>query len=227
MLEIPSGKLVAVDTETTGLSTWKGDRPFAISFCNAEGETGYARWQVDPFRRLVKINRKEWLTLQKWFADDDITRVWFNGPFDIRMLKAIGIEVRGRNEEVMASMFLSKPDIEVPVALKPLSERYLGIANDDETELKKATQKARRLGAKKGWKLGPKTEADYFMAPPDLLERYARQDALRTMMCWLLSEKWLRDNDQWDVYTQELKLLPITTSMVDRGVLVSNLSSCV
>jgi len=193
---------------------------------------------------LMKINRREWLVLRDWFADDSITRVFFNGPFDIRMLKAIGIEVRGRNEEVMASMFLSKPDIEVPVALKPLSDRYLGIDNDDEDELKKATQKIRkrvtdakdttrkrsalvqaRIDAdrKMGlhrWKLGPKTPADYFMAPPDLLERYARQDALRTMMCWLMSSKWLRDNDQWEAYETELATLPVTTAMVDRGVVI-------
>ena len=220
MLEIPPGSMISVDTETTGLSAWKGDRPFAISFCNQEGETGYVRWQVDPFRRLVKINRKEWLTLRNWFADDSITRCWFNGPFDRRMLAAIGIEVRGRNEEVMASMFLAKPDIEVNVALKPLAERYLGIDNDDEDDLKKATQKARRLGEKKGWKLGPKYPADYFMAPPELLERYARQDALRTMMLWLLSSEWLRKNNQWDSYETELAVLPITTAMVDRGVTI-------
>jgi len=221
VLEIPPGSMISVDTETLGLSTWKGDRPFAVSFCNAEGETGYVRWQVDPFRRLVKINRKEWLALRNWFADDSITRCWFNGPWDRRMLAAIGIEVRGRNEEVMASMFLAKPDIEVKVALKPLAERYLGIDNDDEDDLKKATQKARRLGAKKGWKLGPTYPADYFMAPPELLERYARQDALRTVMLWLLSSEWLRKNDQWDSYEAELAVLPITTAIVERGVLVS------
>jgi DNA polymerase-1 len=241
-----------VDTETTGLVPWKGDRPFAVSFCNEAGETGYVRWRVDPVTRLVVVNRGQWKRLKEWFADPKITRVWFNGPFDRRMLATFGIDVVGRNEEVMASMFLAKPDIEVNVALKPLAEKYLGIANDDEDELKVATQKIRKrvteakdfvrkrsakvqeridvdrkLGLHR-WRLGPEYPADYHMAPPELLERYARLDAERTMMLWLLSSEWLRKNDQWDLYEQELRLLPITTSMVDRGVLVSkkNLRKC-
>jgi hypothetical protein len=39
---IPSGKLIACDTETTGLNPWKGDRPFAFSFCNEKGDAGFS-----------------------------------------------------------------------------------------------------------------------------------------------------------------------------------------
>ena len=245
MISIPSGSLVSVDTETTGLVPWKGDRPFAVSFCNESGETGYVRWRVDPVTRLVIINRREWKELREWCMEPSITTAWFNGPFDRRMLSFFGIGVQGLCHEVMASMFLAKPDIEVNVALKPLAEKYLGIANDDEDELKVATQKIRKrvteakdfvrkrsakvqeridvdrkLGLHR-WRLGPKYPADYHMAPPELLERYARLDAERTMMLWLLSAGWLRKNDQWETYEAELAVLPITTAMVDRGVVIS------
>ena len=94
------------------MDPWKADKPFAFSFCNEEGETGFVRWRVDPFTRMVVVNRKEWRELRDFFAEPSITTVWFNYPFDYRMLGTLAIEVLGPFAEVMFSMFLAKRDFD-------------------------------------------------------------------------------------------------------------------
>jgi len=233
MLHIPSGKLVAVDTETTGLSPWKGDMPYAISFCNEDGETGYVRWKVDPYSRRVIVRRSELVRLREWFSDPSLETVWFNKPFDLRMLRKLGINVAGKTHELMVAMFYFSRTVGENIKLKPLAMRYANIGIEDEIELKRGAAAARRMVKKKAagygkyvgdewkmWKLGPAVEADMWMAPENLAEEYAVGDAQRTMLLWIMASKWLHENDLWDVYEQELETMEVTQALVERGVMV-------
>ncbi len=225
-LPLPFGKLVACDTETTGLNAWKGDRPFAFSFCNPEAETKYIRWKVDPFKREVWPVEKDFFTMKKFFGDSTITKVFHNAKFDVRMLEKSGIPVRGTVHDTMIAMHVLRTDEET-LALKPICAKYVGITDEDEKELHKAVQKARREGKKKGWKIATDEDhgkepakADYWLAPPEICERYATIDAVRAMALWMLLEEKLKEEGLWEIYLEEMQLFWVVYRMESRGVRV-------
>ncbi len=222
---IPSGKLIACDTETTGLNSWKGDSIFAFSFCNEKGESGYVRWEVDPFTRKVKIG-SEYEQIKKFYEDPTIVKVFHNAKFDIRMLERIHIRVEGEIHDTMFAMHCLRT-AEPTLALKPIAAKYANIPADDEEALAKATHKARRKGKKVGWAVatdethGPKSaNGDYWMAPPELCKTYAVRDVHRTITLWLLFRDILKEESVWDVYQEEMQLLKVTMEMEKRGVRV-------
>lgn len=219
MASIPTGKLVAADTETMGLMPWHGDRPFAFSFCNSEGDTGWIRWEVDPFTREVQIVQDEWEELKAFFEDPTITKVFFHGQFDIRMLEAIDIYVKGSIHEVMYAMHAVNSD-EPSFKLKVLGAKYCDIPRDDEDNLKKAVTAERRKAKKLGWKIHKKVECDYWLGPLDLVEAYGVGDAERTMLLWLMCDEAMDELEVRDAYNMEMRLFPITYAMETRGASV-------
>jgi len=223
---IPSGRLIACDTETTGLSPWLGDRIFALSFCNEEGATGYFRWSVDPFTRAVSVPPKDLLEIKCFFENSSISKVFHNAKFDIRMLSMLGVSVKGVVQDTMFAMHVLRT-AEPELGLKPLSKKYLGIPDDDEKALQAATNKARREGKKLGWKVASKethgkdpTKADYWLAPPEICKTYAVRDVERTMPLWLLLEEKLEEEGLRKIYDEEMRLFWVTYKMESRGVRV-------
>jgi DNA polymerase-1 len=223
---IPSGKLIACDTETTGLNPWKGDRPYAFSFCNEEGKTGFFRWWVKPLTRDIVRNWKDYFEMRFFFGNPSITKVFHNAKFDLRMLESMGIKTRGEIHDTMFAMHCLRT-AEPSLALKPLAKKYLGIPTDDEEELRKATLHARREAKKKGWKIATDEShgddpvaADYWLAPPELLKKYAVRDVERTMPLWLLLQEKMKEENVWEVYLEEMRLLKVTYKMESRGVRV-------
>lgn len=86
-LKIPRGKVVAVDTETTGLNVWCGDRIFAVSLCNEAGTTGYCEWPVNPLTREVEPDPTDVYRLRDWSADSRVRKVLHNAKFDLPMFQ--------------------------------------------------------------------------------------------------------------------------------------------
>lgn len=89
------GKHIAFDTETTGLSAWHGDRPFAFAFCNEELETWYAEFPVDPMTRQPKIDKHLLGEIREVLEDTRQVKVMHNGKFDTRMMESIGVKICG------------------------------------------------------------------------------------------------------------------------------------
>lgn len=223
---IPSGKRTAVDTETTGLDGWHGDRVFMISFCNEKGDTGFFDWPVDPFTREVKPKPKELRECMRWFRDASIAKVFFNAKFDIRMLGFHGIETRGPVTEVMFKVRAVFSDLNT-YKLKPLAKRFCEYPDDDDVELHKAVIAARRQAKKKGWKIGEKdpinsnaVNRDYWLAPPAIRQRYAVADAERTMLLDIVFNEGLAETDTRETYDREMEVWPIVYEMESRGIMV-------
>jgi DNA polymerase-1 len=217
--KIPTGDLVAFDTETTGLNPWKGDRPFCISFCNRKGEQGYIRWPVNPFTREVIPEIFTYNMLKEWAEDPFIAKIGHNLKFDVRMLDMIGIKVKGKLHETMFMLHCLN-NVEPTLELKPVTKRYLGIPTDDEEDLHSATCSARRQGKKLGWRLAADVQADYWMAPDSVCRKYNLRDSERTMLLYLLLDSKLDKEGVRKVYEDELRLWPVTYEMESRGVRV-------
>ncbi len=241
-----SGKIIAFDTETTGLHPWRGDQPYTYSFCNEALETKVFEWPVDPFTRQVVPVVKELRAVRRILRDPSITKVGHHIKFDWRMTECrFGFTPRG---PIHDTMFLSHCcDCQAAShRLKDLAYLWLRIPADDETELQAATLRARRMGKSLGWTLGTETKfnldgtkkydaatkADYWMprvvAKQDetvprrwlsLSRKYARRDALRTM---LLFQFFLPLLDELEgarkAYDNELNLWGTTYRMESRGV---------
>jgi len=213
------GKLVSCDTECTGVNPWKGDRAFAFSFCDSEGNTAYIRWKVDPFTREPIVCLKDLVTLQRFFSDPSITKVFHNAKFDIRMLEQLDVTVKGT---VHDTIFLIKTlnSLEPSAKLKDLGRKYLDIPAEDQEDLQKATIRARAEAKKLGWQLGVEVAEDYWMAPSALCKKYAVCDAERTMMLFMLMKDQLEEEKLTATYERELALFPVTYTMEGRGVRV-------
>jgi len=153
---------IAVDTETTGLNKWIGHRPFAVSMCDQKGKTRYWEWPVHPISRNPQIPEKDKQEIREIVGDIDLVKVFFNGKFDTLMLDAIGIGVKGEIAEV-SFMARAVNNLEPTFALKPLAKKYLKIPDEDQKALHRLTVKARRVGKKLGWNLGPVVVTDYWM----------------------------------------------------------------
>lgn len=186
----PSEKEVASDTETTGLNPRHGDRPYCFSFCDRSGTTTVVSFPVDPFTREVKYDKRI-NKIKTYYEDPTKTFIFHNAAFDVGMLEAIGIKIKGQVICTMGLLRLVRSN--VSTALKPFCEQYLGIPTEDEKELVEETRRKRAEGRKRGWKVyepftkssGKKGDEqlapDYWMAGKKLYEKYAERDAFRAL----------------------------------------------
>lgn len=191
-----SGKLIAFDTETTGLDLWHRDAPFAFSFCNLDGETAYFEWKVDPFTRAITPVEDELEMMRALLEDPAIAIVGHNLKFDMRAVRNhLGIEMAGELHDtgISTRMGLDRRKF----GLKPICEDVLGYPVEDESELQKAVVKARAYGKKQGWNIGSEVKCDYWLPkavdPKNrLCEKYAVGDVMRTILLHQYMQKLLQ-----------------------------------
>ncbi len=214
------GRECACDTETTGLDPWHGARPFAVGFCDMEGNKAFYRGAVDPKTRKVTWPEQTLRLLCEVFGDPNRIWVFHNMKFDVyRMLNSINIRVTGRCEDTVYAAHVWNSG-EPSFGLKPLSIKYLKYPATDQDRLKAATHAARRKAKKFGWALGEETEEDYWMAQPQLLRKYCLGDVERTALLWLMYKDLLNQHgdELWSQYRHELDLLrEATVPMEVRG----------
>jgi len=239
---------ISFDTEGTGLIPYGPPeywgyypaRPFAFAFCDGEGNTAYFRWKVEPStRRVVLGTPAEQAILKRIATDNTLQLVGHNIAYDLRMLEAMGYTITNHNvDDTMVLAHVVTAGDELSYALKPLCKKYLAFPDDDEKELEHAVAEARREARAKGWLIaGGKKEvergervvfagnkpvkADYWLAPPDLCQRYAVGDVERAMMLYLLMVAELdRDPRIRATYEREMQLFWVLRKMEKRGTRV-------
>ena len=235
---IPKGKLIACDTETTGLSPWLGDRPYCFTFCNMEGDTGYVYFKVNPLNRKVQIT-PEILDLKAFFEDPSVTKVFHNARFDRRMLDMMKIKVNGRIEDTFIAAH-SLMSHEESLGLKYLAKRYVDYDDADEKDLQQATITARHEAKKKGWKIAEKEKgksdpipADYWLSPKELVLKYAVGDVERTILLWkMFQECFKKEPSCRAVYERDMQICEIAYKWETRGMrlneknVMTNLERC-
>lgn len=242
--------IMAVDTETTGRNVWIGARPFAVSIARSDGQTTWLEWEVDPKTRAPILSARDRREARALLGDRGVVKCFWNAKFDLFMLESVGVEVRGRVEEVSfkaRSVF----NLEPSYRLKTIAERYLSIGRDDERELHDAVSLARRVARRVGgfniatkqthgdkpamadfwlpaalWRVAPEAARDAGV-PRGVCRRYGMRDAERTLRLNELFDYGMRALDAEDrrlrvveTYEREMRLLPVTMDMERRGVTV-------
>lgn len=232
-LDLSSGYL-GIDTETTGLNPYGTPerwgfypaRPYAFSFCDWEGNTAYVRWQVNPKTRKVLPESSTFKAMQEILNNSKITKIGHNIAYDLRMLTYSGFKFSGSMHDTLILAHVVTGGCELTYGLKQLGVKYLKFSKDDEEELQKATSHARREAKKKGWFIADKEhfgrepiKADYWLAPLDICEKYAVQDAIRTMMFYRLWKREIEKNPGLrNTYEMEMRLFHVVRKMEERGV---------
>ena len=239
---------IAFDTEGTGLIPYGPPeywgyypaRPFAFAFCDGEGNTNYFRWQVETgTRRVIPGTPAEQAILHRIATDSRLQLIGHNIAYDLRMLEAMGYTITNQNvDDTMVLAHVVTAGDELSYALKPLCKKYLAFPDDDEKELEHAVADARREARAKGWLIaGGKKEvergervvfagnkpvkADYWLAPPEMCQRYAVGDVERAMMLYLLMVPELdRDPRIRATYEREMQLFWVLRKMEKRGTRV-------
>jgi len=165
--ETPGG-LLALDTETTGLDLWHGCRPFFVSACDEAGNLYAWEWDVDPETREVLPGfsgfpppgpgkgfppEKELAEIHSLSVSH--TLVFHNAKFDLRALEFFNLwngdqVARVCQDTLIASHLLASGGSH---KLKDLALMYLDIDDTDQQELREATNQARTIGRRKGWRI--------------------------------------------------------------------------
>ncbi len=235
------GNVFACDTETTGLDPWgeKGvdrdvepARPFAFSFCNRDGEKAYIRWKVDAHTREVVVEPRTHKLLQDLLGNEKLKAVFYNAPYDYRMIRMSGIDVKCQCVDSLIGQSVVNPD-EFDNRLKPLAKKYLDIPDGDEKALTESVHKARRkvqsARRKKdgdsdlaAYAIDEEAKADKFLGDAVLCREYAEMDAYRTMALHMAQVQHLDEDREngghlWDVYDREHKVMLTIRRMEDRG----------
>lgn len=246
-------RYVAFDTETTGLFPWKGARPFAVSFCHEDFTNEYYEWPVDPKTRQVmyEVDSDAYKRVREILEDDSLTKVGHNIKFDIRMMEFAGIQTYGpgglvtaggRFEETMFAAHAMNA-LEPAFDLKTLAKKYAYIEDDDQKELHRAVQRARRWAAihQPEWQLGDDYHMDFWLPTcvhkehaedrlfpesefnPTTNEEYCVMDAIRTMILWKFYSDLMNDRPaRRRTYDREIALWPVIYEMEKVGVAISS-----
>jgi DNA polymerase I-like protein with 3'-5' exonuclease and polymerase domains len=201
--------LAAVDTETDGMGF--RNRPVGLSIKTADERKTYIRWghqgggnncSLSEFRRWAKkeLNRS------------GLTLVMHNAPFDMRMLKYVGVDLNHSRVEDTGFVAALLNELEPSLALDELASKHAGIhKNDDELNLWCAEhfggRPTRRAQA-----------GNYWRAPGTIVAPYAIGDVDMTLALYQMLRPRLSEEDLEDVYEMETSLLPILLRMHMEGV---------
>lgn len=184
--------IIAVDTETTGLNPYLGDRPFAITYYDDI---------VDP--RYIAIGEDDLVAIDAALMSSSVAKVFHNAKFDIQMLMVQGMRTCGEIHDTMLMAHVFNPD-EPYKALKKLAIKYLGADANEEKELQAYMRKNKIK--------------DYSKVPREIMEPYAKQDVVYTMGLYkFYKEKGVLDNP---TYKAEIALLRTLIDMQVRGALI-------
>ena len=191
-------RFIAFDTETTGLSVYKGHRPFL--FIYFDGNKTITTKNPEHVRELLE--------------DPTVGKIMHNAIFDMGMMRSQGIEVRGQifDTMIMAHLFdenLPKKSLDY-CAAKFLNEKKLG-----------ATVECWLIENKYTKKLRAETGRSYYeLVPDEIMLPYASRDAELTYELFMFFSKRLIAMQLWDLVISECNLIAALLDMEWRGVAI-------
>lgn len=200
-------RLVALDTETTGLHWFKGHKPFLYTIAEIGKET---------------IVSNDFEKLNEYLAEEDTHVVMQDAIFDLSMLRVIGYDVQkldGRVHDTQTIYHILHPD--APFALERLGLVHLGE--------QKLTDSVAAWFRSQGISGEDKNYAD---VPPEIMLPYAAKDAELTIKLAVLGlyiliieamedkAKNISRKSRLNVYSIERSLIMALLDMYFRGLAI-------
>lgn len=229
--------IAAIDTETTGLTSHHGCRPFMIQAC--DGSHNYT-WEgvVDPLDRSRVIWSTK--TLQDFldFADELDVAVFHNAKFDIRMIFKI-LQDYSLHKGWLSMIFSKFEDTILashaccsgePHSLSYLSLKYLDYYKDTEHKLGQDVLQARDAAPPEydlahpghpcmgGLKKTKWYKTDYWLCMEEC-RKYGTNDVEETLLLWKhVFKPGMEDESLIEPYNTRKKLLEVFYHLEDTGV---------
>ena len=235
------------DTETTGIDPWHGSLPFLVTLCRDNDEPPeFWEWDVDPITRKPIIPRSDVKEIQKELDGEYV--VFHNAKFDLRMLRRIGIDIPWKHihETTLLSHLADSAEFK---DLNTRCILHLGLdLTKQEAEMRQIVQEARRVAKRDypEWRIAHRDEPDMPSAketvwkndlwlpraigkakgyPEDhewmtVVSTYANYDSEAVLLLFNEFEDIL-DEEEWRIYEERLKILPISYNMEETGITLS------
>jgi len=188
MERITRCKELIVDTETTGLRPWNGDRLVGIAV-EADSEAYYF-----PFRHVQgNLPPEKFPDFQRELSRPDKNYVGFNYTFDMQTMIQDGVPLPAHIHEVKCQAHLMNEN-EPSFKLKALGDKYLGPGASQEAADLDDLLLERGLGKGHMWKLPPEQVAPY--ACQDVrLTRGLRDFYIPHLKTWKIYDIWQEVNE--------------------------------
>ena len=191
---LKSSRLLAFDTETTSL-TPIGATMVGMSFAVKAGEAYWLPIPQDKEQGKYVIER-----VKEVMEDASIPKVGQNIKYDIEVLSAYHIEVKGELYDTMVAHYLIDP--ESRHGMDTLSRRYLSYRTMSYEEMMGGEKDIRRV-------------------PKDRLKDYACEDADITLRLWETFEPMLTEKGVKTLFhTLEMPLVKVLSQMEATGVCI-------
>ena len=116
--DLATKKSFCFDSETTGLNPFEAEI-VGLSFAYKAGEAFYVPFPEDREKAQSLVNQ-----FKSIFEDEKIEKVGQNLKYDINVLSAYGVDVKGKLFDTMIAHYLIQPDMRHNMDL--LAEAYLG-----------------------------------------------------------------------------------------------------
>lgn len=213
--ELEERPVISLDTETTGLRPWHGDRPFSLI--------------MDEFYfHLADFGNEQLESVRRVLAGE---RIWVghNLKFDILMCELAGLgRIRGKLHCTQTTeRLLDDRSMGGQLSLQNVAPRY-GARKSDEVERYIQEHKLYTMVDVPGKKQREK-RLHYDQVPQDIITRYGLGDTAAAMEIAKGQRAKIRALDGmaqphwpklWDLYENECKLLDVVYDMEREGVLV-------
>ena len=188
------------DTETTGLNPIE-DRIVGLSFAIREHEAWYVPVPKERLHEIMNL-------FKPLFENKNISKTGQNIKFDLLVLKANGIELKGKLFDTMVAHYLIEPELRHNMTY--LSETYLDYSPVEIEEL---------IGAK------GKTQGNMEHVEIEKIAEYAAEDADITLQLRQKLEPILKEQGLVDLFENiEMPLIPVLADMEFTGVKIDDIA---
>ncbi len=194
--------VVAIDTETTGLSFWK-DKVFGVSVSTPDGKDYY--WDTrDHGPRLVS-----WLNGQ--IRNSRCIFVGHSMKFDVHFLREMGVQLPLDRIDCTMVRAALLDEHRMAYDLDSLGMDCIGVGKDTDIYQKLADLFGGKPTRHEQIKNLPR-------APVELVAHYAKQDTRTTLLLWQWQEEEIVWQELVRVHNLEKQLMPVLVDLEHRGV---------
>ena len=199
-------RLLAYDTETTGLQLHRGDKMFAWSTCDEKGDAKVYRLDNQSFQN--KASKLDLAAFVEDWAAHKIIPIMHEAKFDLTATekflgKRIAEDIKFHDTYLQSRILRNNQSSH---GLKDLAYVLAEIPKDDEALVKQYVRRQK---------------SDFSAVPEDVMTKYQAGDALRTILLHLFFYPKIKANLQWlDVYQSELQTAVVTMRMEERGIMI-------
>ena len=189
--------------------------PVGIALYKEGEKPEYLRWGHPDANNCTEEYAKDVLT--RLWNDPTVELIAHHNPFDsyvAHMKWQLPLKAKGQMHDTLVMAFLWDPHA-MTYALKPLSEKLLGMPPEESDRLREYCQEQGYI------KRGAKQYGEYiWLCPGDMVGEYACGDVERTMKLFHYYKAKIEEAGMWDAYLREMKLQPIMLTNTRDGICV-------